>query len=96
MVHGLKTEQEMAKRDMIINYIAWSEREEKIACILGNYSISMWSKEDNYKYEVNVGLPHQYLQHPFVIIKYMDSMRCWITLDNRPAIHVLSNRNYEP
>lgn len=79
---------------MIINYIAWSEREEKIACILGNYSISMWSKEDGYKYEVNVGLPAQFLPHPFVMIKYMDSMRRWVAVDNRPAIHVLSNHNY--
>lgn len=56
----------------------------------------MWSKEDGYKYEVNVPLPHQYLGSPFVIIKYMDSLRKWITLDNRPYIHVLDHRNYEP
>ena len=47
----------MSKRDSIITTIAWSETEEKVACILGNYSISMWSKEDNFKYEVNVPLP---------------------------------------
>ena len=56
----------------------------------------MWSKEDNYKYEVNIPLPSQYLSNPFVIIKYMDSMKKWITLDNRPAIYVLNNSNYEP
>lgn len=84
----------MTKRDMIVNYIAWSDREEKIACILGNYSISMWSKEDNYKYEVNIPLGGQYLSNPFIIIKYMDSMRKWITLDNRPVIYVLNHRNY--
>ena len=56
----------------------------------------MWSKEDNYKYEVNVPLPAQNLPNPFIIIKYMDSMRKWITLDNRPAIYVLDNKNYEP
>ena len=92
----LQTEQEMTKRDMVVNYIAWSDWEEKIACILGNYSISMWSKEDNYKYEVNVALPTQYLANPFIMIKYMNSMRKWITLDNRPAIYVLNNSNYEP
>lgn len=43
-LQSLKTEQEMTKRDMVVIYIAWSDREEKIACILGNYSISMWSK----------------------------------------------------
>lgn len=30
------------------------------------------------------------------MIKYMDSMRRWITLDNRPVIYVLDQRNYEP
>lgn len=40
----LKTEQDISKRDMIVNFITWSDTEEKIACILGNYSISMWSK----------------------------------------------------
>lgn len=30
------------------------------------------------------------------MIKYIDSMRKWITLDNRPVIYVLDNRNYEP
>lgn len=56
----------------------------------------MWSKEDNYKYEVNIPLPGQYLGNPFIMIKYMDSMRKWITLDNRPVIYVLNHKNYEP
>lgn len=81
---------------MVVNYIAWSDWEQKIACLLGNYSISMWSKDDNYKYEVNVPLPAQYLANPYVIIRYMDSMRKWITIDNRSAFYVLNNKNYQP
>jgi hypothetical protein len=54
----------------------------------------MWSKDDNYKYEVNVPLPAQYLANPYVIIRYMDSMRKWITIDNRSAFYVLNNKNY--
>lgn len=86
----------MTKRDMVVTYIAWSEQEEKVACILGNYSISLWSREDNYKYEVNIPLGAPYLAHPFTMIKYMESMGRWVTLDNRPHIHVLSDANYEP
>ena len=56
----------------------------------------MWSKEDNFKYEVNVPLPAQYLRNPYTMIYYMESMKKWITIDNRPAIYVLNHSNYEP
>jgi hypothetical protein len=79
---------------MVIIWVAWSEREERIGCIFGNHSISMWSREDNYKYEINVPLGQQYAANPFIIIRYMDSMRKWIVVDNRPVIHVLDENSY--
>lgn len=51
IMKNIKTElTEISKRDMIVICIGWSEREEKIAAVLGNYSISVWSKFDDYKY----------------------------------------------
>ena len=68
LIRTLKTEQEISRRDSIIQALAWSEVEQKVACILGNYSISLWSKDDDFKYEVNVPLPADYLANPYVKI----------------------------
>lgn len=30
--------------------MAWSETEGRIGAILGNFSLSFWSKDDNYRF----------------------------------------------
>jgi hypothetical protein len=91
VIKSLSTEEEISKRDAMIVTIAWSEEEGKIACLFGNFSISIWSREDDYKYEVNVPLPIQYLNNPYVSIKYMKTLKKWIAFDDRPAIYILKN-----
>lgn len=61
---------------------------------MGNYSLSFWSKDDNYRFEVNVPLPTENLFNPFALIGYMESMREWYVIDNRPVVFLLSPKNF--
>ena len=92
----VKTELEVSKRDSIIQCIAWSETEQRLAALLGNYSLSLWAIEDNFRYEVNVPLPASLYASPYVRIGYMESSKIWYALDSRPSIYILSQANYEP
>ena len=96
LVRTVRSELEFSKRDSIIQHIAWSEEEQKLAALLGNYSISFWAIEDNFRFEVNTPLPYHLYVSPYDKIGYMESSRLWYTLDNRPSIHILSPYNYEP
>jgi hypothetical protein len=77
----LRTELEISKRDAIVTWIAWSEYEQRLAALLGNYSISLWAKEDNFRYEVNIPLSLARLTRPYVALGYMESCRLWWALD---------------
>lgn len=44
LIKSIRTDQDLSKRDAVITYIAWSEHEEQIAALLGNYSLSLWAK----------------------------------------------------
>ncbi len=55
----------------MVLYMAWSEQEARLAALLGNYSISMWAMEDNFRFELNVGLPTNLLLSPYAMIGYM-------------------------
>jgi hypothetical protein len=79
-----------------VQCIAWSEEEQRLAALLGNYSISLWAIEDNFRYEVNVPLPLALSNHPYTTLGYMESSRLWYALDHRPAIYILSQDNYQP
>lgn len=56
-------------------FMAWSEVEGRLGVILGNCSLSFWSKEDGFRFEVNVPLPVNNLFNPFVVLGYMESMK---------------------
>lgn len=56
----------------------------------------MWSKEDNFRYEVNVPLPLNRLNKPYVILGYMESCGIWWGIDDRPTVYILSGYNFEP
>ena len=70
-LRSMQTELEISKRDAIVTWIAWSEHEQRLAVLLGNMSISLWAKEDDFRYEVNVPLSLTRLNHPYVVLGYM-------------------------
>lgn len=43
LTKSIGTTLDISNRDAVITYMAWSETEQRLACILGNYSISIWS-----------------------------------------------------
>lgn len=61
---------------------------------MGNYSISLWAKEDDFRYEVNIPLPVGRLSRPYIAIGYMESSKVWWGLDERPTIYILSQYNF--
>lgn len=67
-----------------------------MAALLGNYSISLWAKEDDYRYEVNIPLSLSRLARPYVMLGYMESCGLWWALDERPTVYLLSGYNFEP
>jgi hypothetical protein len=76
--------------------MAWSETEERLGVILGNYSLSFWSKEDNYRFEVNIPFNLNANRQPYVVLGYMESMNMWYAIDNKPVVYGLSSDNFEP